>query len=93
MVIASVNVQVDQAEVRKLCLQKIEEALKEIDAEYVFWDSPELKRRTCMSWSAIQDTFFHDPRFIKRKIGQKWYYPARETRTFLVQWLSEQREN
>lgn len=36
MVIASVNVQVDQTEVRKLCLQKIEEDLKEVDAELVF---------------------------------------------------------
>lgn len=93
MVIASVNVQVDQTEVRKLCLQKIEEVLKEVDAELVFWDSAELKRRTCMSWGTIQDTFFYDPRFIKRKVGGKWYYPARETRAFLVQWLYEQSRN
>lgn len=80
----------NESEIRKLCLQKIEEMLKEYDAEYVFWDTAELKRRTCMSWNTIQDTFFFDPRFPKRKVGSKWYFPAREARNFLVQWLDEQ---
>ncbi|MDP5273992.1 group-specific protein [Chengkuizengella axinellae] len=84
------SVQVDEKEVRKLCKQKIVELIKEVDAEYVFWDTAELKRRTCMSWSSIQDTFFFDPRFIKRKVGQKWYFPARATRKFLETWLEEQ---
>jgi hypothetical protein len=85
-----ISVIVDEAEVRKLCLQKISELLKEFDVEFLFWDSAELKKRTCMSWNMIQDTFFFDPRFIKRKIGKKWYYPVRETRAFLEQWLYEQ---
>ena len=85
-----IAVEVDEVEVRKILKQKISEMLKEADAELVFWDSGELKKRTCMSWNTIQDTFFFDPRFIKRKVGQKWYFPVRETRLFLEDWLNEQ---
>lgn len=85
-----ISVQIDESEVRQLCREKITEMIKEVDAEYVFWDAAELRRRTCMSWNFIQDQFFFDPRFPKRKIGSKWYFPARETRLFLEQWLQEQ---
>jgi hypothetical protein len=84
------TVQLDEAEIRKLCLLKISELVKEVDAELVFWDTAELKKRTCMSWNTIQDTFFYDARFMKHKVGSKWYFPVRETRAFLEQWLSEQ---
>ncbi|WP_243767598.1 DUF771 domain-containing protein [Paenibacillus agricola] len=85
-----ISIQVDEAEVRKMCIQKIDELLKDFDTELVFWDSKELRKRTCMSWNTIQDTFFFDPRFIKRKVGGKWYFSARATRSFLEEWLSEQ---
>ncbi|MDU5143550.1 group-specific protein [Paenibacillus dendritiformis] len=85
-----ISVQVDEREVRQMLTHKIEELVKEADAEHVFWDSAELQRRTCMSWNFIQDTFFYDPRFPKRKVKTKWLFPARETRGFLEQWLREQ---
>lgn len=56
----------------------------------VFWDSKELKRQTCLSWNTIQDKFFFDPAFPKRKVGGKWLYPAKETAAFLEKWLAEQ---
>jgi phage pi2 protein 07 len=84
------NVQIDEQEARDLYLQKVEEKMKEVDAEFVFWDTKELKRRTCLSWNAIQEKFFFDPRFPKRKVGGKWIYPAAETKKFLLQWLGEQ---
>lgn len=87
------NVQIDHEEVRQLYLEKLEEKIKEMDTELVFWDTAELKRRTCMSWNFIQDQFFFDQRFPKHKVGGKWYFPARETRAFLETWLHEQRGN
>lgn len=53
-----ISVQVDEKEVRNLYLAKVEEVVKEIDAELVYWDANELKRRTCMGWNTIQKTFF-----------------------------------
>lgn len=85
-----IEVQIDETEVREMVKQKIAELLKEVDAEYVFWDTAELKRRTCLSWNTIQSQFFYDPRFPKYKVGSKWLFPARETRAFLEQWLREQ---
>ncbi|MFK4302327.1 MULTISPECIES: group-specific protein [unclassified Paenibacillus] len=85
-----IEISVDEKEAKKIILKKISELVKVVDAEYVFWDTNELKKKTCMSWNTILGTFFYDPRFPKRKIGGKWYYPARETRTFLEQWILEQ---
>lgn len=84
------TININEPEIRELCKQKIEELIKQADTELVFWDSKELKRRTCMSWNFIQEQFFFDPRFPKRKVGNKWYFPVRETRKFLEQWLAEQ---
>lgn len=83
-----VNVEVDQHEVREMLREKIKQAVKEADVDCVFWDSKELEKRTCMSWGTIQNTFFYEPEFPKRKVGGKWYYPARETRNFLEKWLN-----
>jgi phage pi2 protein 07 len=84
------TVKIDETQVQQLCRERIAELVKEVDAEYVFWDTSELKKRTCMSWNFIQENFFFDPRFPKHKIGSKWYFPVRETRKFLEQWLIEQ---
>ncbi|OME55159.1 group-specific protein [Paenibacillus odorifer] len=85
------NVTIDESEVRKIFRERVEEVVKQVDAEYVFWDTNELKKRTCMSWNLIQETFFFDERFQKVKIGSKWYYPVQETRMFLREWLNEQK--
>ncbi|QOH62380.1 group-specific protein [Paenibacillus polymyxa] len=85
-----IEISVDENEAKKFILKKISDLVEEVDAEYVFWDTKELKKRTCMSWNTIMGAFFYDPRFIKRKIGGKWYFPARETRAFLEQWILEQ---
>ncbi|MCF6094331.1 DUF771 domain-containing protein [Microaerobacter geothermalis] len=82
------DIQINQQEVRQLYLEKLKEKIKEVDSELVFWDAAELKRRTCMSWNTIQKEFFFDPRFPKYKVGNKWYFPAQETKEFLLQWLS-----
>lgn len=84
------TVKIDEQEVRDLYLEKLEEKIKEIDSELVFWDTNELKRRTCLSWNTILDKFFYDPRFPKFKVGNKWMFPAEETKRFLLQWLREQ---
>ncbi|MDQ0491871.1 group-specific protein [Paenibacillus brasilensis] len=84
------SVKVDEIEIKKIAREQITELVKEVDSEFVFWDTAELKKRTCMSWDTIQSTFFHDSRFKKRKIGGKWYFPAKETRAFLEAWLKEQ---
>ncbi|WP_068505909.1 group-specific protein [Paenibacillus kribbensis] len=84
------NVKVDELEVIKLCREQVQKIVQDVEGEYVFWDSAELKKRTCMSWNFIQELFFYDPRFTKRKIGGKWYFPAKETREFLEAWLKEQ---
>lgn len=87
------QVQIDEVAVKEQIRERITELVKEVDAEMVFWDAKELMRRTCMSWNFIQQQFFFDPRFPKFKVGNKWYFPARETREFLVKWLHEQRRN
>jgi hypothetical protein len=85
------TVQVDESAVREEIRRQVAEKLREADTDLVFWDAKELMRRTCMSWNFIQQQFFFDPRFPKFKIGSKWYFPARETREFLLDWIREQK--
>jgi len=84
------TIEMNAAEVKRLCRERVTQLINEVDAELVFWDRNELIRRTCMSWNFIQDQFFFDPRFPKKKVGAKWYFPAKATQEFLIQWLSEQ---
>jgi hypothetical protein len=84
------NIQIDEQEVKQLYLAKLEEKLKHIETDLLFWDTSELRRRTCLSWNTIQREFFYDPRFPKRKVGGKWLFPAEATKAFLLTWLSEQ---
>lgn len=84
------QVQIDEQELKQILNEKLEQKLKEMDNDFVFWDSNELTRRTCMSWGSIQEKFFFDPRFPKFKVGQKWMFPAKEAKDFLINWLKEQ---
>ncbi|QQZ58852.1 group-specific protein [Paenibacillus sonchi] len=84
------SVTINKAEILKICREQVEQLIQEFDNEFVFWDTNQLKKRTCMSWNTIQEYFFFDPRFPKRKVGGKWYFPAHETREFLREWLLEQ---
>jgi len=83
------SIQIDKEEVKQLYIEKLKEKISEVDAELVFWDANELKRRTCMCWNTIQKEFFFDPRFPKYKVGNKWYFPAEEAKAFLLKWLLE----
>lgn len=85
------QIQVDHEEIEKLYIEAINKKIQEVDRDLVFWDTKELKRRTCLSWNTIQDNFFHHKDFPKVKIGGKWMYPAKETETFLGNWLKEKR--
>ncbi|MCC2248821.1 group-specific protein [Virgibacillus sp. AGTR] len=86
-----IHVQVDEEAIKKIYQEAINRRIEELDKELVFWDSNELKRRTCLSWNTIQDTFFHDERFPKVKVGGKWLYPAKEAEKFLIEWMNERR--
>ncbi|AQT86874.1 group-specific protein [Paenibacillus larvae subsp. pulvifaciens] len=83
-----IQVQVDEEEIKQLYMEAISSYLDKLNKELVYWDSSELKRRTCMSWNKIVDSFFHHPDFSKVKVGGKWYFPAKETEEFLLAWLS-----
>ncbi|MFD2638359.1 group-specific protein [Piscibacillus salipiscarius] len=83
------EVKVDGKVVEELAQEEIRKRLKNAEFDLVLWDKHELTRRTCMSWSTIQKLFFHNPEFPKKKIGGKWYFPAKKTTQFLLEWLEE----
>lgn len=85
------NVQIDENQAKELLIQKIDEVLNNFDAELVYWDTAELKRRTCMSWNTIKEHFFYDERCPKVKLGGKYYFPADKMKEFLLEWMEEQK--
>lgn len=80
------NVHIDQEQLLDMCKQSIEEKLEEVHQDLVLWDINELKRRTCMSVNTMKEKFFYDPDFPKFKVGNKWFFPAKETEAFLEKW-------
>jgi phage pi2 protein 07 len=84
------KIQIDEEEIRKIYLEKVQEKIKELESEMVWWSTKELMRQTDMCWNTIQKKFFFDPRFVKHKVGAEWRFPAEESKKFLLQWLSEQ---
>lgn len=87
-----ISVEIDYERVHQLVAQNIQEHLKSIDNKPVFYTLRDLGIITGMSRGFIESTFFHDPRFeqIRRKVGRKWLFPAKETRKFLEIWIQEQ---
>lgn len=88
---AMVSIDINEEEARALLLQKVEERIRQCDMELTLWDRKELCRQTCMSWNTILKEFFYDQRFEKFKVGNKWKFPAKETRAFILKWLREQK--
>ncbi|MED1205868.1 group-specific protein [Heyndrickxia acidicola] len=86
-----IELKVDEKEIRRLYLEKLDEHIEKIDKERTFWDTKELQRQTMLSWSTIQNEFFYDERFPKYKLGRKWMFPAKKTREFLLMWIEEQK--
>lgn len=87
-----VNVEVNENELRKIYLKKVDEHLQSMDSELLLWDAKELCRQTSMSWNTVLKEFFYDPRFEKYKVGNKWKFPAKEAKAFILIWLREQNQ-
>ena len=87
-----VSIEIDNEMIEKIVTERIEQRLKELDNQKVFWTMVDLEYLTGCSEGYIKDKFFYDKRFerIRRKVGRKWLFPADETKEFLLEWLKEQ---
>lgn len=85
-----ISVEFNQDQLDEVVREEIKKKVSELDYCQTFWDTKELKRRTCMSWNTLQENFFHDKDFPKVKVGGKWYFPAKATNEFLIGWLGRQ---
>ncbi|TFJ93637.1 group-specific protein [Lentibacillus salicampi] len=82
-----VEIKLDEDELNKLYQEKLEQHLNKLDNEVVFWDTKELEKQTNLCFNTIKDQFFYHPDFPKHKVGNKWLYPAKETKQFLLNWI------
>ena len=87
-----VNIQIDDDALEKQIIKQIDEKMKEIEMDRLFYSLDDLIKITSFSKGHIMNTFFNDPRFkrIRRKVGRKWIFPVIETNEFLKEWASEQ---
>ena len=86
-----IEIKLDENEVKKMYIEKLEEHMDKMDKEFLFWDTDDLVKQTRLSWGTIQKEFFYDPKFIKYKLGRKWLFPAKETKEFLMEWAETKR--
>jgi hypothetical protein len=85
-----ISLQVDEKEFEIRYLEELRKRLDRLEHSRTLWDMKELCRQTCMSENNIKEKFFYEERFPKRKIGGKWYFPAKATEEFLISWINEQ---
>lgn len=81
---------IDEQKIFEMAEVKIEEKLKSVEHEFVFWDLKTLCEKTCMSRSFVLETFFFLPDFPRHKVGTKWVIPAKEANEYLLKWLKRQ---
>lgn len=85
-----ISVQFDDREIEQRFQEELRKRLDRAEHSRTLWDMKELCRQTSMSENTIKDRFFYDKRFPKRKIGGKWYFPAKQAEEFLLLWIKEQ---
>lgn len=84
------TIQIDEKALENQYLLEMRKRLEQLERRHTFWDMKELMKQTCMGENSIKEKFFYDPRFPKRKLNGKWYFPAAECEAFLLEWIKEQ---
>src|SRR5699024_11932473 len=84
-----VNIQIDEDALEQQVLKQIEEKMREIGYDRIFYSLDDLMQITSFSKGHILNTFFNDLRFkqIRRKVGRKWVFPVTETNELLKTWI------
>ena len=85
-----ISIEVNENKLDNIFREELQKRLNELQQRHTFWDMKELVRQTNMSEPFIKEKFFYDQRFPKFKVGNKWYFPAREAEQFLLKWIKEQ---
>lgn len=80
-----VKMQIDDDALEQQILKQIDEKMKVIGMDKLFYSLDDLMQITSFSKGHIMNTFFDDFRFkqIRRKVGRKWVFPVAETNQFL----------
>lgn len=87
-----VNIEIDANALEQQILKQIDEKMKEIGTDKLFYSLDDLMQITSFSKGHINNTFFNDKRFkqIRRRVGRKWVFPVTDTNEFLKSWIKEQ---
>lgn len=87
------TLEIDQEIIEQKFKEELQKRLNEMEGRITLWDMKELQRQTNMSVNTIKEWFFYDERFPKHRVGNKWYFPAKECEAFLVNWIKEQSQS
>lgn len=85
-----VQVSINSDAIEKIIEQQLQHMFQQTDGKQVFWDIKTLCKKTCMSRSFIQSTFFWLPDFPKFKVGGKWLIRSDDAEKFLIEWSKKQ---
>ena len=85
-----VQVCINSEAIEKIIEHQLQHVFQQYDGKQVFWDIKTLCKKTCMSRSFVQSTFFWLPDFPKFKVGGKWLVRAEEAEKYLIEWSKKQ---
>lgn len=78
------EVNIDSGKLREIVLEKVEEHLKEIEGESIFFlNSEQLQKYLNMSWNSITAHLISDDKFPSLRLGRKWLFPKKEVDLYM----------
>lgn len=83
------KIELDELALETKFIEELQKRLDAIQYRCTLWDMKELIRQTNMSEPFIKEKFFYHPDFPKFKVGNKWFFPARETESFILNWIKK----
>lgn len=89
-----ISLEINNIAIEDLAKEEIKKKIHETPNK-LFYDMQDLEHLTSFSKGHIMNTFFYDSRFesIRKKVGAKHVFPAKETKEFLLEWIKEQPTN
>lgn len=88
-----ISIQIDQAELERIYIEKVEERLKEIESTHYFMNTKQLCAYLNMSWPTIERNFLYEEGFGALRCGSKWLFNTKQVDKFLDEYYQQVMKN
>ncbi|MBE1557008.1 DNA-binding protein [Sporosarcina limicola] len=88
-----IQIEINQDQLERLYLQKVEERLNEIESKHYFMDSKQLTTYLNMSWPTVVKHFLYEEEFGAIRLGSKWLFNRKEVDKYMDKFYKAVRDS